>query len=147
MASRYKKICYLCGKEYQYCSNCRDFRTQPAWKNMFDTEDCHEIFNISTQFAQGYLSKEEAKEKLKKHDLSNMMSFKPEAIEQIQLILIESPKEEIVEEVAVVKTNDEAMAEEKEELIDKTGTLDIKDTIPEASTFKKKKKSMKKISN
>lgn len=147
MASRYKKICYLCGKEYQYCSNCRDFRTQPAWKNMFDTEDCHEIFNISTQFAQGYLSKEEAKEKLKKHDLSNMTSFKPEAIEQIQLILIESPKEEIVEEVAVVKTNDEAMVEEKEELIDKTGTLDIKDTIPEASTFKKKKKSMKKISN
>ena len=27
----YKRICYTCGNEYEYCPNCAAFDSQPKW--------------------------------------------------------------------------------------------------------------------
>lgn len=138
MSSKYKKICFLCGKEYQYCSSCKDFRTQPTWKNMFHSENCYKIFSLSTQFAQGSYSAEEARLMLDKYDLSDIDNFKPDAIEQIKII--QNSKPTVIEE----KVDKEV--ETKDETKDKTKD-NKKDVLSEATTFKKKKKSMKKSSD
>lgn len=143
MASRYKKICYLCGKEYQYCSNCRDFRTQPAWKNMFHDENCHKLFNLSTQFAQGSLTEEEARKILAGCDLSDIDNFRKDVIEQIKII--QNSKPTVIEEKVdkKVETKDETKVETKV----KKENVEVKEVLPEATTFRKKKKSMKKTSD
>lgn len=144
MASRYKKICYLCGKEYQYCSNCRDFRTQPAWKNMFHDENCHKIFNLSTQFAQGSYTEEEARKILASCDLSDIDNFRQDVINQIKII--QNSKPTVIEEKVdkQVETKDETKDETK---VSQKENVEAKDVLSEATTFKKKKKSMKKSSD
>ena len=142
MAGRYKKICYLCGKEYQYCSNCRDYKTQPTWKNMFHDENCHKLFNLSTQFAQGYYTEEEAKKILAECDLTNIDSFREDVIEQIKII--QNSKPIVTEEKAEkqVETKYESKVETKDNKDDNTETV-----LPEVSEFKRKKKTMKKSSD
>lgn len=144
MANRYKKICYLCGKEYQYCSSCRDFKTQPAWKNMFHSENCHKLFNLSTQFAQGYRTVEEAQEILSKCDLTDINNFRQDVIEQINII--QNSKPTVIEEKVdkQVETKDETKDETK---VSQKENVEAKDALPESTTFKKKKKSMKKSSD
>ena len=139
MASRYNKICFLCGKEYRYCSNCKDFRTQPTWKNMFDTKNCYKIFSLSTQFAQGVYTKEEANAILKNYDLSDIDTYRQDAIEQIRII--QSADNNRNEEINLVNIN------KKKDEDNKSKETDAKGAISEASTFKKKKKSMKRASN
>ena len=143
MSSKYKKICFLCGKEYQYCSSCKDFRTQPTWKNMFHSENCYKIFSLSTQFAQGSYSAEEARLMLDKYDLSDIDNFKPDAIEQIKII--QNSKPTVIEEN--VDKKGETKVETKVETKSKKNDVEAKDVLPEATTFKKKKKSMKRTSD
>lgn len=139
MASRYKKICYLCGKEYQYCSNCRDFRTQPTWKNMFHDENCHKLFNLSTQFAQGYRTQEEARKILASCDLSDIDNFRQDVIDQIKNIQNSKP--------TVIEKKVDKQVEIKNETKENNKNVEVKEVLPEASTFRKKKKSMKKVSD
>lgn len=139
MASRYKKICYLCGKEYQYCSNCRDFRTQPTWKNMFHSENCHKLFNLSTQFAQGSLTEEEARKILVGCDLTDIDNFRQDVIDQIKIIQNSKP--------TVIETKVDKQVETKGETKDYKKDVEAEEILPEATTFKKKKKSMKKTSD
>lgn len=147
MASRYKKICYLCGKEYQYCSNCRDYRTQPTWKNMFHSENCHKLFNLSTQFAQGSLTEKEARKILASCDLTDIDNFRPDVIGQIEIIQNSRPT--VIEKKVdkKVETKDETKYETKDETKINKENVEVEEILPDATTFKKKKKSMKKSSD
>jgi hypothetical protein len=138
--NKYKKICYLCGKEYRYCSNCRQFKTQPTWKNMFDTENCYKIFSLSTQFAQGTYTKEEANELLKTYDISDIDMFRPDAVEQLKII---QTAEKVIPKT--IETAD-VDSQEKSKADEKLDNANEKDVFKDASNFKKKKKSMKKAS-
>lgn len=144
MSSKYKRICYLCGKEYKYCSSCRDYKLQPSWKGMFDSENCNTLFNLSTRYAQGFCSLEEAKAVLAQCDLSNIDSFRSDVVEQINIIQNSKPTviEEKVDEQ--VETKDETKDETK---VSQKENVEAKDVLPEAATFRKKKKSMKKTSD
>jgi len=144
----YKRICHLCGKEYKYCSSCRGYSNQPAWKNMFHSENCDIIFNLAVQFVNKKKTVKEAQEILSKCDLTDINNFRQDVIEQINII--QNSKPTVIEEKVdkQVETKDKTKDETKDETkVSQKENVDVKDVLPEATTFRKKKKSMKKSSD
>lgn len=70
-----KKICYLCGEHYKYCSSCSQDRMKPTWMNIFHEENCMKIFQTCTDYNMGLITKDEAQEILNACDLSKKDTF------------------------------------------------------------------------
>lgn len=70
MDSLNNKTCIICGKQYKYCPNCAEFVNQPTWRALCDTDNCHTIFRIVTDYHFGIYDDDSAKIALKDCDLS-----------------------------------------------------------------------------
>lgn len=57
-----KRNCIICGKVYDYCPTCRT--KKPAWMALFDSETCHEIYDIISDYNFKRIDKTEAKSRL-----------------------------------------------------------------------------------
>ena len=75
MKSKTRK-CIVCGKEYEYCNNCRNNIAYPTWMAIYHDENCRNIMNIATEYMAGNLTKAEAATKLNQCDLSKEKNFK-----------------------------------------------------------------------
>lgn len=73
--SKFDKICVVCGKKYQYCDSCSDFRNFPRWMNAYCSENCRTIFNTMMAYKSKLKTAQEAAEILGKCDLSKKDSF------------------------------------------------------------------------
>ena len=110
---RRNRECYLCGKDYQYCSTCSQDKMKPAWMSEFHNENCKNIFDICTRFNMSMMSKNDAKVALEKCDLSNKENFKSYVKRDLENIFAEDPIivtldaeiKEIHEDKAVVETS------------------------------------------
>ena len=153
---RYRRICTVCGKEYEFCPDCREYALQPSWKNIYHDENCREIAHILTAVGRT-ITAEEAKEKIAKCDLTNKDNFnevwrKPlfellginEKAEESKVEeKIEEPKvEEKIKEPKVGLKVEEKKTEEKTEEDVKTEETK-NDYVSEISNFKKKNKKRK----
>lgn len=65
--ARYDKNCAVCGKVYQYCTNCDQFSNYPAYMAMFCSQECVDLMNVLPRFEDGSISKEEAKKVVEKY--------------------------------------------------------------------------------
>lgn len=81
-----KRKCIVCGKEYEYCNNCKSHIGLPAWKAIYCDENCRNIMNISTDYMAGCLTKTAAKLKLDTCDLSDKKSFKESVLNVVNEI-------------------------------------------------------------
>ena len=97
------KTCLVCGSNYHYCYTCPSDLRNPSWKNIFDVENCKDIFNILSKHGQGMISDEEAKELLGKCDLSQKETFSTNIKNHIDRI------------VSVKKVNNDEMDKETED--------------------------------
>lgn len=70
------RICLTCGKAYEYCGSCNDNLRFPVWMNIFDTENCKNIFETVSDYAQKMITKDCANEKLSKCNLSHVDNLK-----------------------------------------------------------------------
>lgn len=118
---RRNRECYLCGKDYQYCSTCSQDRMKPVWMSEFHSENCKNIFNICTRFNMGMMSKTEAQTALKSCDLSNKENFKsyvqrdldvifaadvvPAPAEDPIVVTLDAEIKEVSENKAIVETS------------------------------------------
>ena len=66
------RICLTCGKAYEYCGSCPSSLNMPVWKNIFHTENCKTVFETVSDYAQNAITKESAKKKLSKCDVSGV---------------------------------------------------------------------------
>lgn len=66
------RICLTCGKPYEYCGSCPSSLNLPVWKNIFDTENCKTVFETVSDYAQNAITKESAKIRLSKCDVSGV---------------------------------------------------------------------------
>lgn len=66
------RICLTCGKPYEYCGSCPSSLNLPVWKNLFDTENCKTVFETVSDYAQNAITKESAKVRLSKCDVSGV---------------------------------------------------------------------------
>ena len=111
---RRNRECYLCGKDYQYCSTCSQDRMKPVWMSEFHSENCKNIFDIATRFNMKLMSKTEAQEALNACDLSNKANFKSYVQRDLDVIFAADEISAPVEDPIVV-TLDAEIKEVSEE--------------------------------
>lgn len=115
--------CQLCSTKYTYCPSCREFNNYPTWMNMFDKENCKNVyFAVSNYHFNKDINK--AKEILNDCDLSEINLYSEKFQAQINEIIgittrVEEPSVPIV------------LEEPKEEVVEVIE--DIEDVIPEIS--------------
>ena len=69
------RICCVCHKEYPFCLCNPEDRLKPTWHFAYCSENCKDIYNITSSFENGRMTDIEAKEKLNKLDLSRKEYF------------------------------------------------------------------------
>lgn len=69
MANNYR-VCICCNKRFKYCPHCSEYESLPTWYNLFHNENCHDIWYVLSDFESGFLTKEEAQEKISHLDTS-----------------------------------------------------------------------------
>lgn len=81
MAKKGKRICYICGKEYEYCHRCSK---DPTWKYVFCDENCKHISKILDDYVAGIITANAANDVLKTLDLSGYSNFHQFAKDEIE---------------------------------------------------------------
>ena len=99
------RICLTCGRTYDFCGSCPTSANLPMWKNIYDTEDCMGVFQVVSDYAQGVITKDAAKEKLSQYNLS--VQYKEKIRKYIDEIVAEEKVDvvEVVEETIETKEN------------------------------------------
>lgn len=67
--------CSVCGSEYRFCNRCPEDRNKPNWYFAFCSNNCKDIYDITSKFENGQIINFEAKSQLKKLDLSRLANF------------------------------------------------------------------------
>lgn len=101
MARKIKRTCIVCGKEYTFCPQCKEDSNKPSWMMIFDSQDCHDIFDAVTGFKDGIYDKETAKGKISNCKLE-MNKYSNDIAKTLK---------EITKKEAVKKTVDKAPVE------------------------------------
>lgn len=71
MAEKINATCAICGKGYHLCVSCKDMISLTPWKKHTDTSEHYKIYQIIHGYSTKVYTKAEAKDKLKKVDLSD----------------------------------------------------------------------------
>ena len=87
MGKKNNRVCIICGKEYRYCSACGEDAGKPTWYFIFDGQNCHDIYEVCTQYRDGEIDARAAYEKISKLDISNIKNFAESTRIQIEEIL------------------------------------------------------------
>lgn len=110
MADKINATCSICGKGYYQCLSCKDKMKAEPWKQHTDTSEHYKIFQVIKGYNIGVYTKEEACEKLKAIDLSDLESLRDNIKEIIKDIQRAGKKANNVETVV-----EEPGAEEQEQ--------------------------------
>ena len=81
------RTCIICGKKYSYCNNCQSDANKPTWYFIFDSQNCHDIYEVCTQYRDKEITIAQAYEKISKLDISNIKNFADATRIQIEEIL------------------------------------------------------------
>nr|DAZ03670.1 MAG TPA: DNA gyrase subunit A [Caudoviricetes sp.] len=69
------RTCSVCRKTYKYCLKCREYEYLPTWMFAFCSENCKDIYNITSDYEDKRVTADEAKKQLDKLDLSRISNF------------------------------------------------------------------------
>lgn len=89
IAEKNNSTCSICGTKYYACLSCHDSIQLTPWKIHTDTSEHYKVFQIIRGFNTGLYSKDEAKEKFKNVDLSDLNTFRPHIKATVEKILKE----------------------------------------------------------
>ena len=87
MGKKNNRTCIICGQEYRYCSACGEDAGKPTWYFIFDGQNCHDIYEVCTQYRDEEIDAKVAYEKISKLDISNIKNFAEATRIQIEEIL------------------------------------------------------------
>ena len=104
MGKQNNRTCIICGKKYSYCNNCQSDANKPTWYFIFDSQNCHDIYEVCTQYRDKEITVAQAYEKISKLDISNIKNFADATRIQIEEILAKGKDVKSVTEK--VKTSD-----------------------------------------
>lgn len=70
------RMCCVCHKEYTFCPVCNpEDRLKPTWYFAYCSENCKDIYDVTSSFEDGRLSDIDAIARLEKLNLSEKDSF------------------------------------------------------------------------
>ena len=87
MGKKNNRKCIICGHPYHFCPTCGEDAGKPTWYFIFDGENCHDIYEVCTQYRDGEIDVKAAYEKISKLDISNIKNFAEATRIQIEEIL------------------------------------------------------------
>ena len=87
MGKKNNRTCIICGENYAYCPHCGEDASKPTWYFIFDGQNCHDIYEVCTQYRDGEIDANVAYEKISKLDISNIKNFSESTRIQIEEIL------------------------------------------------------------
>ena len=87
MGKKNNRTCMICGEHYAYCPHCGEDANKPTWYFIFDGQNCHDIYEVCTQYRDGEIDVKVAYEKIFKLDISNIKNFAEVTRIQIEEIL------------------------------------------------------------
>lgn len=67
--------CIFCSNEYEYCNHCKDSAKYPEWKFNFDTEKCHDLYDVIAGYNMGIKTIEDVKSVLDKYEVTDYTIF------------------------------------------------------------------------
>lgn len=110
MGKKNNRKCIICQTSYHYCPNCGEDAGKPTWHFIFDVQNCHDIYEVCTQYRDNEISAEAAYELISKLDLSKMELFAESTRLQIEEIkkLHEEMKPQAVIKEEIVETPKES---------------------------------------
>lgn len=106
------KKCITCGKEYRYCPTCKGRDYSEAWRNIYCSKNCQEIFNVVTGYVNNKLSVEQAQERISKCDLSYKEKMKPNLVSRIDEIMSAQISKAEDDHIDIVETKDDVVVQD-----------------------------------
>lgn len=98
---KFDRTCVVCGKHYEYCTNCDKFLNYPTYMAMYCSQECVDLFDTLSSFEAGQTSKEDAQKVLRGIDQGKIKMLKNSMAKSYKKIMEEEAKEE--EEIVPVK--------------------------------------------
>lgn len=92
MSEKNNAECSICGSPYHVCVSCKDEISATPWKVHTDTSEHFKVYQILHGYSTGVYSKEEAKKRFDRVDLSDLNSFRPNIKSVVKNILKENKK-------------------------------------------------------
>lgn len=77
------KKCAVCGTAYHYCTGCKEDINMPRWKFLFHDENCKNIYDIINSYKTNEITKEQAKSRLGKLELPDIVSGFKATVDEI----------------------------------------------------------------
>ena len=87
MGKKNNRKCIICGHSYHFCPTCGEDAGKPTWYFIFDGENCHNIYEVCTQYRDKKIDAKKAYELISKLDLSNIEDFVEVTKNQIKEII------------------------------------------------------------
>ena len=94
---KFDRTCVICGKHYEYCTNCDRFLNYPAYMAMYCSKECVDLFDVLSSFEAGQTSKEDAQKVLQGMDQGKMKMLKNSLANSYKKIMAEESKSEETE--------------------------------------------------
>lgn len=111
MGKKANRTCIICKTQYYFCPNCHTDADKPTWYFIFDGENCHDIYEICTQYRDQIIDAKTAYDRMSKCDISKMDNFADSTKAQIKEIMnykeskVEKVQENKVETKSEIKEN------------------------------------------
>ena len=87
MGKKNNRKCIICGHSYHFCPTCGEDAGKPTWYFIFDGENCHNIYEVCTQYRDGKIDVKTAYETISLLDISNLDDFAEATKTQIMEIM------------------------------------------------------------
>lgn len=137
-----KKICATCRSEYDFCPKCNKDKDKPLWYFTFCSQNCHDIYETTSNFENGKINANDAKLQLDNLNLSKLDNFGESYKKSINKIINSaSIKESVVTEDVVVE---ETEINAGEQVVEKENN-DVTEAVVEENVFRKSKNKRAKI--
>lgn len=81
------RTCVICRQNYYFCPRCTRDADKPTWYFIFDGQNCHDIYEVCTQYRDKEIDAETAYELISKLDLSKIENFAESTRLQIEEII------------------------------------------------------------
>ena len=142
MGKKYR-ICSVCHFNYDFCNHCNKDKDKPLWYFTFCSQNCHDIYEITSSFENGKIDADEAKLKLNNLNLSKLDNFGESYKKSINKIMSSvSNKENVITEDVVAEERIEIDLDEQ--VVEKENNDTIEGVVEE-KVFRKSKNKRAKI--
>lgn len=138
------KICATCRCSYNFCPKCNKDKDKPLWYFTFCSQNCHDIYEITSSFENGNINADEAKLRLNNLNLSKLDNFGESYKKSIDKIMSSAyVKNDVIVEDMIAEENVDDNIEKQ--VVEEENNKTTENVVVEEKVFRKSKNKRAKI--